>query len=638
MKTPLIDREIFFGDPEISAARLSPDGKWLSFVKPFQGVRNIWVKRFKQSFQKARPLTNDQARPITSYFWTRNSKWILYVQDQHGDENYTVFAVNPRVKSKDEIIPEAKALTKLQHVRVNIYAVGKINPNIIYLGLNDRDPAWHDLYSLNIATGKLKRLRLNKKRVVEWIFDRNDQLRIAVRANEDGSSDFLRLDGNAYEVIYSVDVLESAQFLRFHEDGDAIYLETNKGKDRNLSQLILLNLRTCEEEFIEKDPEQNVDFSGAIFAEKDNRILATFYTDEQLRIYWRDQSFREDFQFLQNKFPGKEVMISSMTLDETKCLVYMTSDVDCGSVYSFDRVSKALKLQYRLRPLLNPKLLSNMTPIHYPSSDGLMIPGYLTLPKGLKHRKLPLVVHPHGGPWVRDTWGYHSVAQFLANRGYAVLQMNFRGSTGYGKNFLDAGNKEWGAKMQDDITWGIRFLVEQGWVDPKRVGIMGGSYGGYAALAAAAFTPEVYACAISKVGPSSLITLLESIPPYWEAGRKMFHVRMGDPTTLEGKQMLMERSPLYAVDRIRCPMMIVQGANDPRVKKSESDQIVDALRKVGKEVNYLCAPDEGHGFAHPVNNMAFMASAEQFLAKHLGGRFQESMPATVQEKLNQMLS
>ena len=268
-----------------------------------------------------------------------------------------------------------------------------------------------------------------------------------------------------------------------------------------------------------------------------------------------------------------------------------------------------------------------MKAIRYPSSDGLEIPAFLTLPKGVAAKNLPTIVVPHGGPWGRDSWGFNNLAQFLANRGYAVLQPNFRASTGYGKKFLNAGNKQWGDKMQDDITWGVKHLVAQGIADPKRVGIMGGSYGGYATLAGVAFTPDLYAAAVDIVGPSNLITLLESIPPYWEAGRMIFHERMGDPTTAEGKAQLQRQSPLNSAQKIKTPLLVAQGANDPRVKKAEAEQIVIALRDRGFPVEYILAPDEGHGFQRPVNSMALWAASEKFFAKHLGGRFQEGHDA-----------
>ena len=317
-------------------------------------------------------------------------------------------------------------------------------------------------------------------------------------------------------------------------------------------------------------------------------------------------------------------------------LINATSDTEPGEKYLFDRKTKKLTLQYRIRERIPRQHLAPMQAIRYPSSDGLEIPAYLTIPQGAEPKQLPLVLLVHGGPWGRDTWGYRGLAQFLANRGYAVLQPNFRSSTGFGKKFLLAGNKEWGQKMQDDLTWGAKHLVAKGIADPRRVGIMGGSYGGYATLAGVAFTPEVYAAGVSIVGPSNLITLLESIPPYWESIRKMFAERMGDPSTPEGKAQLERQSPLNSAAKIRTPLLVAQGANDPRVKRAESDQIVVALRERNFPVEYLVAPDEGHGFARPVNNMALFASAERFLAKHLGGRYQESMPPEVAKRLQEI--
>ncbi len=636
IETKLLDRALFFGDPEISNAKLSPNGKFMSFIKPYKGIRNIWVKRTNAAFEDAIPVTEDTLRPIGSYFWSRNSSQLLYVQDQGGDENFQVYAVGPFDARKSSLDVSAKALTHCKHARVYIYAVSRIRRNILYIGLNDRDAAWHDLYQLRTDTGVLKLLRKNTDRITNWIFNRKDELRLAERTNNDGSTDLLRIEGRKSELIYQCGPLESVQCVRFHDDGERIYLNTNKGDNVNLSRLVLLNIHTLEEEFLESDPDSRVDLASVSFSDVDNRMIASYYEDDRLRIYWKDKKFEEDYFYLKNKFDQREISFNSGTKDERRWLIGVYSDTDAGSVYSFDRKTHRLKFQYRPRPLLKPEYLSSMDVLHYPSSDGLDIPAYLTLPKGLPSKNLPLVVHPHGGPWARDHWGYHPYAQFFANRGYAVLQMNFRGSTGFGKNFLDAGNRQWGDKMQDDITWGVKYLVDKGIVDPKRVAIFGGSYGGYATLAGVTFTPDVYACAISFVGPSSLLTLLASIPPYWEAGRTMFHLRMGDPGTPEGEAEMKRQSPLYAVDKIKTALMIVQGANDPRVKKAESDQIVKALYHSGKEVKYLCAPDEGHGFAHPSNSMAFLASAEKFLAAHLGGRFQSDMPDEVAEKLRSM--
>src|SRR5687767_12966986 len=381
---------------------------------------------------------------------------------------------------------------------------------------------------------------------------------------------------------------------------------------------------------------KRVDFRNAVFSEVSDELVATVYEDERERIYWKDKSFEADYKNLQKQLPGKEIGFGSSTKDEKLYIIVANADTDPGSVYLYDRGTKKLTLQYQAREKLNRAWLAPMKPVKYPSSDGLEVPAFLTLPKGVEPKNLPAVIVPHGGPWYRDSWGYNSFAQFLANRGYAVLQPNFRGSTGYGKKFIDAGNKQWGDKMQDDVTWGAKYLIAQGIADPKRVGIMGGSYGGYATLAGVAFTPDVYAAGVSIVGPSNLITLLESIPPYWEPIRKLFYERMGDPNTPEGKAQLLRQSPLTAAAKIKTPLLVIQGANDPRVTKRESDQIVVALRDRGFPVEYIVAPDEGHGFARPVNNMAMFASAEKFLAKYLGGRYQETMTPEVSKRLNEI--
>jgi dienelactone hydrolase len=420
--------------------------------------------------------------------------------------------------------------------------------------------------------------------------------------------------------------------VQFHKDGRRVYMVTNTG-DADLVRLVLFDPATGREELVEADPLNRVDLSSATFSDVSDELVATVYFDDKLRIYFKDKDWETDYQLLQKRLPGKQIGISSRTKDERRFLVSASSDVEPGETYLFDRDSKELTLQYRVREKLPRQHLAEMKPIRFKSSDGLEIPAYLTLPKGVAAKNLPLILLPHGGPWARDIWGYSGLPQFLANRGYAVLQPNFRGSVGFGEKFLNAGNNEWGQKMQDDVTWGAKHLVAEGVADPKRVGIMGGSYGGYATLAGVAFTPDVYAAGVSIVGPSNLITLLESIPPYWEPIRKLFAKRMGDPSTPEGRAQLERQSPLNSAGKIKAPLMVIQGANDPRVKKAESDQIVVALRERGFPVEYIVAPDEGHGFAKPVNNMSTFAAAEKFLAKHLGGRHQESMTPEVAARL-----
>ena len=634
---PIIDREIFFGDPEIAGAQISPDGAFIAFIKPFQGTRNIWVKKTADPFTSAKPITADTKRPIPTYFWSRDSKYILFVQDKGGDENFNVYAVNPAdAPASEQDVPTARNLTDVKGIRAFIYAVPRSEPDAIYVGMNDRDAAWHDLYKVKISTGERTLMRKNTERITAYVFDLKDQLRLATRSAENGDTEVLRVDADKFTKIYSCSVFESCGPVRYHKDGERVYFQTNKGADVDLVRLELLNPTTGKEEVVESDPMKRVDFGNASFSEVSDEMIATSYEDERVRIYWKDKNFEADYKNLQKQLPGKEINFGSSTKDEKLWIVYANADTDPGSTYLFDRTTKKLTLQYQSRDRLNRDYLASKKPVRYQSSDGLEIPAYLTLPKGVAAKNLPAVILPHGGPWARDSWGYDAFAQFLANRGYAVLQPNFRGSTGYGKKFLAAGNKQWGDKMQDDLTWGVKYLIAQGIADPKKVGILGGSYGGYATLAGVAFTPDVYAAAVSIVGPSNLITLLESIPPYWEPIRKVFYERMGDPNTPEGKAQLLRQSPLTAAAKIKTPLLVVQGANDPRVNKRESDQIVIALRDRGFPVEYMVAPDEGHGFARPINNMAMFASAEKFLAKYLGGRYQESMTPEVSQRLNEI--
>ena len=634
---PIIDRELFFGDPEISGAQISPDGKFIAFVKPFKGTRNVWVKRTEEPFDAAKPITNDKSRPVTQYFWSRDGKYILFVQDKAGDENYLVYAVNPAENpAAGEDVPAARNLTDVKGVRAGIYAVPRSEPDAMYIGLNDRDKAWHDLYKVKISTGERTLVRKNTERITGWVFDLKDQLRLATRAADNGDTEVLRVDDNGFTKVYSCNVFETCGPVRYHKDGRRVYFETNKGANIDLTRLELFDPATGKEELVESDPLNRVDFGNANFSEVTDDLILTTYDDERTRLYWKDKDYEADYKLLRKKLPGKEIGLVNSTKDERLFLIVANSDTEPGERYLFDRNTKKLTLQYRIREKLNRDYLAPMTAVRYKSSDGLEIPAYLTLPKGVPAKNLPVIVLPHGGPWGRDSWGYNGFAQFLANRGYAVLLPNFRASTGYGKKFLDAGNKQWGDKMQDDVTWGAKYLVAQGIADPKRIGIMGGSYGGYATLAGVTFTPDLYAAAVDIVGPSNLVTLLETIPPYWESIRKLFYARMGDPATPEGKAQLERQSPLNHASKIKTPLLVIQGANDPRVNKREADQIVIALRDRNYPVEYLVAPDEGHGFARPVNNMAMFATTEKFLAKHLGGRYQETMTPEVAQRLKEI--
>jgi dipeptidyl aminopeptidase/acylaminoacyl peptidase len=632
----IIDRNLFYGEVSIAGAQVSPDGKYLSFLKPYKGTRNIWVKGADEPFSAARPVSAEATRPIRSYFWSHDSKYILYVQDAGGDENFNVYAIDPKLPADEKSgVPPTRALTNLKGVRTQIFAVPKAKPDILYIGLNDRDPKWHDLYELSISTGEKKLLRKNTEEIAAWQFDDTGTLRLAVRTTKAGDTELLRVDSDGFKKIYGCSVLENCGAFDFDASGKQVYLATNKGV-LNLTELETLDLGSGATVKVEGDPEKRVDLNNIEISRIDHRILFTEYEDDSFRRYFKDRDFENDFHWLQSKLPGLDVDFGARSNDENIWIVTAHSDTEPGVVYVWNRPAKSLSVQYRVREEIPRDALAPRKPYHYKSSDGLDIPAYLTLPKGLPAKNLPLVVFPHGGPWARDSFGYDTNAQFLANRGYAVLQPNFRASTGYGKKFLNAGNGEWGRKMQDDITWGVKALVASGMVDPKRVGISGGSYGGYATLAGVAFTPNLYAAAVAYVAPSNLITLLDAIPPYWEAGRKQMYTRMGDPTTPQGKALLIAESPLTQAKAIVTPLLVVQGKNDPRVNVRESDQIVAAVRDNGKPVKYLVAPDEGHGFARPINTLAYVTAWEDFFAQYLRGRSQKDVPADVAAKLKEI--
>ena len=633
---PIIDRAAFFGEVQIAGAQISPDGQYLSFLKPYKGTRNIWVKKAGEPFSAARPMSHEAARPVRQYFWSRDSKYILYAQDNGGDENFNVYAIDPTAPADSQTgVPPTRALTSYKGVRTMIYAVPKAKPDTLYIGLNDRDPKWHDLYELSISTGEKKLVKKNTEQIAGWDFDHDGNLRLAERVNPAGDTEILRVEPEGFKQIYSCSVLESCGVDGFDAANKQVYLETNKG-DMDLVELEVMDPATGSMKKYESDPENRVDVQGLMQSEVDYRVLFTRYQDDRARLYFKDKNFEKEYKWLESKLPGKEINFGARSKDENIWIVNAMSDREPGETYVWNRKAKTLQLQFKIREEIPRESLSERKPYQYKSSDGLEIHAYLTLPKGLPAKGLPLVVFPHGGPWARDYWGYDTFAQFFANRGYAVLQPNFRASTGYGKKFLNAGNGEWGRKMQDDLTWGVKALIADGTVDAKRVAIAGGSYGGYATLAGVAFTPDVYAAAVAIVAPSNLITLLDAIPPYWEAGRKQMYARMADPTTADGKALLVAESPLTKAKDIVTPLMVVQGKNDPRVNIRESNQIVAAVRDNGKPVEYLVAPDEGHGFARPINNLAMVTAIEEFLPRYLGGRSQKDVPADVEAKLKEL--
>jgi len=635
---PLIDRQKFFGDPQYASAQLSPDGETVAFRKPYKGKMNVWVKGVDEPFDAAEPVTADTTRPVPFFFWTQDSEQVLWIQDKGGNENFHIYAADPDAENETDLgVPPAEDLTPYEDVRAQIIDVPENTPGEIIVGLNDRNPKYHDVYRLDLETGDRTLLHKNESRIAGWETDLKGNLRLATRQTSDGGTEVLRVEEDTLISVYECSFEETCSPVRFHKDGEHVYMTTNKDEDVDLQRLVLFNPQTQETEVVASDPENEVDFGRAIFNDKTEELAATVYVDERQRVYPKTESFEETYQTLTETLPDGEIGISSSTEDFRMHTVTVQRDVNPAVTYLFDAQSGTVETLYESRPELPSEHLATMRPITYEARDGLEIPAYLTLPKGVETTNLPVVVFPHGGPWARDTWRYNSFAQFFANRGYAVLQPNFRGSTGYGKDFLNAGNGEWGTgAMQHDITDGVQYLIDEGIADPDRVGITGISYGGYATLAGLTFTPDVYAAGASYVGPSNLLTLLNSIPPYWAPIKKMFHKRMGNPENPEEKKRLKKQSPFFHAETIDDPLLVIQGANDPRVKKQESDQIVVAARESDVPTQYLVAPEEGHGFRKENNRLAVAAQLERFFAEHLGGRYQTDATPAVQARLDSL--
>jgi dipeptidyl aminopeptidase/acylaminoacyl peptidase len=634
---PVVDRDVFFGNPEIAGGEISPDGRWVSFLKELDDKLNVWVKGIDDPFEAARPVTADTARSVVSYFWSEDGKWILYAQDKAGDENYRVYAVDPTASpAAGSEAPPARDLTPYENVQARIVAVPENDPAHILVALNDRNPQLHDVYRVNLATGERELVIQNDANVAGWLADLEGNLRLGIRIDEDGNTEVLRVDGDSLPVVYDCSPEETCGPVRYHKDSGRVYMITNKG-DVDLMRLILFDPRTRTEELVESDPENAVDVSDVLFSETTDDLIATAYAGDRIRWYPKAGEFERDLERAQAELPDGDLGFRSMTEDGKLMLVSVSSDVDPSATYIYDREAGTFELLYRTRPDIPTEHMASMRPVRYTARDGVEIPAYLTVPKGVEAKNLAVVVTPHGGPWARDLWGFDNTSQFLANRGYAVLQPNFRGSTGYGKRFLNLGNDQWGTgTMQHDLSDGVKWLVEQGIADPEKVAIMGGSYGGYATLAGVAFTPELYAAGVDIVGPSNILTLLESIPPYWKPIQAIFSVRVGDPNDPADVERMRAQSPLFAADRIRAPLLVIQGANDPRVKQRESDQIVIAMRENDLPVEYLVAPDEGHGFLNEQNNLAMFAKIEEFLAHHLGGRYQKEVSPPIAERLAAM--
>ena len=606
---PLIPREILFGNPQRTRPQLSPDGQYLAYLAPDEkNVLQVWLRTVGQ--EDDQKLTDDKKRGIRMYFWTYNPQQLIYLQDSDGDENFHLYLVN--IQS-----PVVRDLTPFQGVKAQVIDLDPNFPNEVLVGLNLNNPQKFDVYRINLTNGAVEFEAENPGNIVSWTADAEFKVRAATAATPDGGSDLLvreTLDQD-WEILRHWGPDDEGGAVSFSADGKTLYLIGSH--EANTKRLIALDLDTRQETVMAEDKQYDL---GGIVMHPTTRVIqaVSFYKD---KLEWRvlDESIAADFEAISQIREG-EFGIGSRTLADDTWLVAYTTDDGPVYYYTYDRKSKTSTSLFSNQPKLETLQLASMQPISYQARDGLTIHGYLTTPVGIPAKNLPTVLFVHGGPWAQDTWGYHSAAQWLANRGYAVLQVNFRGSTGYGKDFLNAGNRQWAAAMHDDLIDAVNWLVEQGVADPKKVAIMGGSYGGYATLVGLTFTPDVFAAGVDIVGPSNLVTLLQSIPPYWAPLLANMYHRIGHLETDE--EFLKSRSPLFFVDRIQKPLLIGQGANDPRVKQAESEQIVSAMRSAGKPVEYVLYPDEGHGFARPENRLHFFAIAEEFLAKYLGGRFE----------------
>jgi dipeptidyl aminopeptidase/acylaminoacyl peptidase len=614
---PLIERAKIFGNPSKTGGRISPDGKWLSWVAPRDGVLNVWVAPAADP-SKARPLTEEKVRPIRSAFWAPDSKQLLFIQDKGGDENFLLYGV-------DVVSGKQTNFTPFEKTRVMPIAYSAKVKDRILIGLNNRDPRWHDVHSLDLATGKLT-LLLKNEGYGGFLADEMLNLRVAQKSRPDGGSTYYRLkDGKADgEPLADVglDDSQTTAPLTFTVDGKTLYWTDSR--NRNTSALVAQEVATGKTTIIAQD--QRADIANALYDTKTG--VAQAYNVDYLKQEYvaLSPALKGDLEFLKKSTRG-QFTVTSRTEADDKWLVSVDAVTAPPATWLYERKTKKLTQLYLTRPELEGAPLAQMYPQEIKARDGLTLVSYLTLPKavnadgsGKASKPVPLVLLVHGGPWARDGYGYNSYHQWLANRGYAVLSVNYRGSTGFGKNFISAGDLQWGRKMHDDLLDAVQWAVKSDVTTADKVAIMGGSYGGYATLAGLTFTPTTFACGVDIVGPSNLFTLLQTIPPYWEAGKQQFYKRMGDPTTDDGKALLKERSPLNFAGDIQRPLLIGQGANDPRVNVAESDQIVAAMAAKKIPVTYVVFPDEGHGFARPVNNIAFNAVTENFLAKCLNGR------------------
>ncbi len=602
----LIPREILFGNPEKAGPQISPDGAKLAYLAPHNGVLNVSVRTLGKEDDQV--VTADKKRGIRNFFWQPDSEHILYIQDKDGDENWHLYQTN--LKSKN-----TRDLTPFEGIQAQMVGIDPKFENELLVGLNVRDRRLHDVYRLNLRNGALDLDTENPGDAAGWTADNNLRIRAAQAFTPDGGTE-IRVRNDAASPWRSFQKWGADETFGgvagFTPDDKSLWMISSVAA--NAARLLEIDIATGESTVVAEDAQYDV--AGTMTHPWTNKLEAVNFIRARSEWTLIDKSLQGDFEALRKIRDGDFTVVSRDLADRIWIVVYDLDDAPV-TYYAYDRGSKTAAKLFSTRPGLEKFKLAKMQSISFPARDSLTIHGYLTLPPNRPARNLPLVLNVHGGPWGRDTWGLDNEAQWLANRGYAVLQINFRGSTGYGKAFVNAGDREWAGKMHDDLLDGKKWAIGKGYADQGKICIYGGSYGGYATLVGVAFTPDEFACGVDIVGPSNLITLIKSIPPYWAPLKAVFDKRLGNPE--KDEELLKARSPLFKADQIKVPLLIAQGANDPRVKQAESDQIVAAMRKNGKDVEYIVFPDEGHGFARPENRLKFYAAAERFLARHLGG-------------------
>ncbi len=609
----LIPREVLLGLPEVTNPKISPDGRKIAYLKRTDDVLNIWLKDEKGE----RQLTFEKERSIVNYIWAENSRHIIYMKDYDGDENWHIYRI-------DTLTGKIKDLTPFEGVQASILRAHPSKPDEILIQMNKRDPSVHDVYRLNLQTGEMNLEMENPGNLMTalglhgWVTDRNLKIRAGHFICDDGSVELRILEKGEWKPVLKWSPEESlfSTCIEALSEDEFYILDAINSPTYRIS---VLNVKTGEKKEVISDPDYDCTW-WMLFHPYTDELLAVCIYKEKANWVAVSEKVKEDIEFLNNELKGDYAIISQNT-DNNIWVIEFTKDDTPTEFYLYRRDNKKLEFLFSTQPELKKYTLSNKMPVFIRTRDGYKMLCYLTFPEGLPRKNLPMVLKVHGGPWSRDFWRFDPVVQWLANRGYLCLQVNFRGSMGFGKEFLNAGDREWGGKMQDDLVDSVKWCIENGYADPERIAIMGASYGGYAALCGATFTPDLFKCAISVCGPSNLITFLKSIPPYWKTYWAIFRKRIGDPD--KEAEFLKSRSPYFHADKIKIPLLIAQGANDPRVNREESEQIVKALRERGKEVEYLLFENEGHGLLIQENRLKFYESAEKFLAKHLGGRCEE---------------